>query len=210
MGRAARCPLDARRRGPGAAAVAGSARRDASASSRICRAAYAGARCAVVPLLQGGGTPLKLIEALAYGLPVIATPRAAAGLGRARRRALPARRRAPRRSPRRSCACCATAPRARPARPRARRGALLDRGAEPGCWPAESQRRQAPAADHQRPCSPPRAAIALRITERPHRASASERGLKRPGLQATRIHVSRALPERSQTPGLRPKDPLQS
>lgn len=43
-------------------------------------AAYASARCAVVPLLQGGGTPLKLIEALAYGLPVIATPRAAAGL----------------------------------------------------------------------------------------------------------------------------------
>ncbi len=37
---------------------------------------YANARCAVVPLLQGGGTPLKLIEALAYGLPVIATPRA--------------------------------------------------------------------------------------------------------------------------------------
>ncbi len=43
-------------------------------------AAYASARCAVVPLLQGGGTPLKLIEALAHGLPVIATPRAAAGL----------------------------------------------------------------------------------------------------------------------------------
>jgi glycosyltransferase involved in cell wall biosynthesis len=43
-------------------------------------AAYAGARCAVVPLLQSGGTPLKLIEALAHGLPVIATPRAAAGL----------------------------------------------------------------------------------------------------------------------------------
>ncbi len=42
--------------------------------------AYARARCAVVPLLQGGGTPLKLIEALAYGLPVIATPRAVAGL----------------------------------------------------------------------------------------------------------------------------------
>ncbi len=34
----------------------------------------------MVPLLQGGGTPLKLIEALAYGLPVVATPRAAAGL----------------------------------------------------------------------------------------------------------------------------------
>jgi glycosyltransferase involved in cell wall biosynthesis len=44
------------------------------------RAAYARASCAVVPLLQGGGTPLKLIEALAYGLPVLATPRAAAGL----------------------------------------------------------------------------------------------------------------------------------
>ncbi len=43
-------------------------------------AAYASARCAVVPLLQGGGTPLKLIEALAHELPVIATPRAAAGL----------------------------------------------------------------------------------------------------------------------------------
>jgi polysaccharide biosynthesis protein PslH len=42
--------------------------------------AYASAACAVVPLLQGGGTPLKLIEALAYGLPVIATPRATAGL----------------------------------------------------------------------------------------------------------------------------------
>jgi glycosyltransferase involved in cell wall biosynthesis len=44
------------------------------------RAAYAQACCAVVPLLQGGGTPLKLIEALAYGLPVLATPRAVAGL----------------------------------------------------------------------------------------------------------------------------------
>lgn len=42
--------------------------------------AYAGASAAVVPLLQGGGTPLKFVEALAYGLPVVATPRAAAGL----------------------------------------------------------------------------------------------------------------------------------
>ncbi|MGA8364850.1 MAG: glycosyltransferase family 4 protein, partial [Solirubrobacteraceae bacterium] len=42
--------------------------------------AYAPASCALAPLLQGGGTPLKLIEALAYGLPVIATPRAVAGL----------------------------------------------------------------------------------------------------------------------------------
>jgi glycosyltransferase involved in cell wall biosynthesis len=42
--------------------------------------AYASASCAVVPLLQSGGTPLKLIEALAYGLPVIATRLAASGL----------------------------------------------------------------------------------------------------------------------------------
>ncbi|HEY2282090.1 MAG TPA: glycosyltransferase [Solirubrobacteraceae bacterium] len=41
---------------------------------------YAHASCALAPLLQGGGTPLKLIEALAYGLPVIATPRAVTGL----------------------------------------------------------------------------------------------------------------------------------
>ena len=44
------------------------------------RDVYASAACAIVPLLIGGGTPLKLIEALAYGLPVIATPRAVAGL----------------------------------------------------------------------------------------------------------------------------------
>ncbi len=44
------------------------------------RSAYEGARCALVPLLQGGGTPLKFVEALAYGLPVLATPRAASGL----------------------------------------------------------------------------------------------------------------------------------
>jgi len=41
---------------------------------------YEGASCAVVPLLHGGGTPLKLIEALAYGLPVVATRRATVGL----------------------------------------------------------------------------------------------------------------------------------
>jgi glycosyltransferase involved in cell wall biosynthesis len=43
-------------------------------------ATYARASCAVIPLLQGGGTPLKFIEALAYGLPTVATPLAAAGL----------------------------------------------------------------------------------------------------------------------------------
>ena len=42
--------------------------------------AYRRARCAVVPPPPGGGTPLKFIEALAYGLPVVATPRAAQGL----------------------------------------------------------------------------------------------------------------------------------
>jgi glycosyltransferase involved in cell wall biosynthesis len=41
---------------------------------------YARASCALVPLLSGGGSPLKFIEALAYGLPVVATPRAAAGV----------------------------------------------------------------------------------------------------------------------------------
>ncbi|HEY1688523.1 MAG TPA: glycosyltransferase family 4 protein [Solirubrobacteraceae bacterium] len=43
-------------------------------------AVYARSTCAAVPLLVGGGTPLKLIEALAHGLPAIATPRASAGL----------------------------------------------------------------------------------------------------------------------------------
>jgi len=43
-------------------------------------AAYARASCAVVPLLEGGGSPLKFVEALAHGLPVVGTPRAAAGL----------------------------------------------------------------------------------------------------------------------------------
>jgi glycosyltransferase involved in cell wall biosynthesis len=42
---------------------------------------YARAAAVVVPLLQSGGTPFKLIEALAYGVPTIATPVAAAALG---------------------------------------------------------------------------------------------------------------------------------
>ena len=42
--------------------------------------AYAGVSAVVVPLLQGGGTPLKFVEGLAYALPVVATPRAAVGL----------------------------------------------------------------------------------------------------------------------------------
>jgi hypothetical protein len=43
-------------------------------------AAYRDADCVVVPLTVGGGTPLKFVEALAYRLPVIATPFAARGL----------------------------------------------------------------------------------------------------------------------------------
>lgn len=48
------------------------------------RDAYASAACVVVPLLQGGGSPLKMVEAMAYGLPIVATPVAAAGLEEAR------------------------------------------------------------------------------------------------------------------------------
>jgi glycosyltransferase involved in cell wall biosynthesis len=41
---------------------------------------YEEAGCVAVPLLEGGGSPLKFVEALAYGMPIVATPRAAAGL----------------------------------------------------------------------------------------------------------------------------------
>jgi len=41
---------------------------------------YATAGCALVPLLESGGSPLKLIEAMAYGLPIVATPLAAGGV----------------------------------------------------------------------------------------------------------------------------------
>jgi glycosyltransferase involved in cell wall biosynthesis len=41
---------------------------------------YAEAGCVAVPLLEGGGSPLKFVEALAYRIPVVATARAAAGL----------------------------------------------------------------------------------------------------------------------------------
>lgn len=43
-------------------------------------ALYDAAGCAVVPLLEGGGSPLKFVEALAFAVPVVATPLAAAGL----------------------------------------------------------------------------------------------------------------------------------
>jgi glycosyltransferase involved in cell wall biosynthesis len=44
------------------------------------RQLYLEAGCVAVPLLEGGGSPLKFVEALAYRIPVAATPRAAAGL----------------------------------------------------------------------------------------------------------------------------------
>jgi glycosyltransferase involved in cell wall biosynthesis len=41
---------------------------------------YERAACAVVPLVRGGGSPVKFVEALAHGVPVVSTPRGAAGL----------------------------------------------------------------------------------------------------------------------------------
>jgi glycosyltransferase involved in cell wall biosynthesis len=41
---------------------------------------YAQADCVVVPITEGAGSPVKFVEALAYGVPVIATPKAARGL----------------------------------------------------------------------------------------------------------------------------------
>jgi glycosyltransferase involved in cell wall biosynthesis len=41
---------------------------------------YEQADCVVVPLTEGAGTPLKFVEALAYGVPIVATPLAAKGL----------------------------------------------------------------------------------------------------------------------------------
>ncbi|HXN36987.1 MAG TPA: glycosyltransferase family 4 protein [Solirubrobacteraceae bacterium] len=41
---------------------------------------YAQADCVVVPITEGAGSPVKFIEALAYGVPVVATPKAARGL----------------------------------------------------------------------------------------------------------------------------------
>ena len=41
------------------------------------RSEYASADVALVPLLRGGGSPLKFVEGLAYGLPVVATAHAA-------------------------------------------------------------------------------------------------------------------------------------
>lgn len=42
---------------------------------------YAQASCALIPLTEGGGTRLKVLEAMAVGRPVIATAKAVEGLG---------------------------------------------------------------------------------------------------------------------------------
>lgn len=41
---------------------------------------YAATGCSLVPLLENRGSPLKLVEAMAYGLPIVATPFAAGGV----------------------------------------------------------------------------------------------------------------------------------
>lgn len=41
---------------------------------------YESARCTVLPIRSGGGTKLKVLEALSYGVPVVATPQAVAGI----------------------------------------------------------------------------------------------------------------------------------
>jgi glycosyltransferase involved in cell wall biosynthesis len=41
---------------------------------------YAQTTCVVVPLLTGSGSPLKFVEALAHGVPVVTTPKGAAGI----------------------------------------------------------------------------------------------------------------------------------
>jgi glycosyltransferase involved in cell wall biosynthesis len=56
------------------------ARVEASGFVPDLRDLYLAAGCAAVPLLEGGGSPLKFVEALAYGVPIAATPLAAAGL----------------------------------------------------------------------------------------------------------------------------------
>jgi glycosyltransferase involved in cell wall biosynthesis len=41
---------------------------------------YRTARCVVLPIRSGGGSRLKVFEALAYGVPIVGTSRAVAGI----------------------------------------------------------------------------------------------------------------------------------
>jgi hypothetical protein len=67
-------------RWPGRPWEPGDARVDVRGFVPDVASAYAWARCCVAPLLVGGGTPLKVVEALAHGLPVVATGTAVRGL----------------------------------------------------------------------------------------------------------------------------------
>jgi glycosyltransferase involved in cell wall biosynthesis len=63
--------------GRGLTAAPGDARVEVLGFVDELRSAYASADAVAVPLLHGGGSPLKFVEALAYGLPVVATRHAA-------------------------------------------------------------------------------------------------------------------------------------
>ena len=79
LGVPARGPADDRGPRDGRLARAGRADR----GSRLRRGLgvlYARSDCVVVPITEGAGSPLKFVEALAYGVPVVATPKAAKGL----------------------------------------------------------------------------------------------------------------------------------
>jgi glycosyltransferase involved in cell wall biosynthesis len=67
-------------RGLDAARFAGEERIDVHGFVERLGDAYAGAAVVAVPLTEGAGTPLKFVEALAYGVPIVATPVAARGL----------------------------------------------------------------------------------------------------------------------------------
>ncbi len=62
--------------GRGLSAAPGDARVEVAGFVEDLRSAYAGCDIVAVPLLHGGGSPLKFVEALAYGLPVVATAHA--------------------------------------------------------------------------------------------------------------------------------------
>jgi glycosyltransferase involved in cell wall biosynthesis len=64
--------------GTGLADVPRDRRIDAPGFVEDLASAYGAADVVLVPLLRGGGSPLKFVEALAYGLPVVATAHAAA------------------------------------------------------------------------------------------------------------------------------------
>ena len=182
-------------------------RRSAATSScsgryPICAPFIARARVAVAPMRAGSGQPLKILEAMASGTPVVATPRAVERPRRDRRRAPAARRddaerfaahvvrAAARRRPRGATLAAGRAP--------AGRGALrlgaLGRGARgdlPRRSPATAVRaplgrdQAAVAADRRRPAGASRA----RCARSPRAATRS--------TWSRRARRTRAAPERS-------------